>query len=586
MGRIPQEIIDQILDRTDIAEVISGYIQIKKAGRSFKANCPFHNEKTPSFVISPDKQIYHCFGCGVGGNAINFVMTYENMEFPEAVRILADKAGVEVPSYDANRSEGPSLSSRLYEVNDMAAEFYEKVLRSPAGAKALEYLTKRGISGEILKQFRIGYAPDEWEALRKYSLSRKVSDDMLRKAGLSIPSEKGKNDYDRFRGRITFPIFNERGSIVGFGGRVLDASLPKYINSPETVVYSKSNILYGLNFSRKGIRENSHVLIVEGYMDVIMPFQYGLNNLVAASGTALTAHQASMLKKYTDTAVMIFDSDQAGEAAALRGLDILIENGINVRIVTLPQGDDPDTFLRKNGKEKFAEIVELAKGLFDYKLDLMIKRLGQRDIGGIVDEMLPTISRISNEVVKSDYLRRLAERLGIHEGSVRHEMSKVKSDYSYHFSSEEKAPRSPASYRSSELYLLGLAVSSKGMFERIEKELGLDNFRDKDVAQVFVAAGDLYRNGTEEITPGKLVSRLKNDERAREALMQAMAKAEITQDHGKALEDCIMCVRKETRDEVLKDLNSRLKEAQEKKDNAEITKLVARISKIHKEKVA
>jgi len=590
MGLIPQETIDQVLDKTDIVEVVSGYIQLKKSGRNFKACCPFHNEKTASFMVSPDKQIYHCFGCGAGGNVIGFVMKYENMDFPEAVRTLASKAGVHIPEYRQEGEKGPSIGARLYEVNTIAATFYQNTLRSTRGKKALEYLKGRDISPDSLGEFRIGYAPQEWDALRKYCESKKVPGGLLRKAGLAIQSEKGRSDYDRFRNRITFPIFNERGNIVAFGGRVMDDSLPKYINSPETPLYSKSNVLYGLNFSKRGIRQRGFAVIVEGYMDVIIPFQNGVDNVVATSGTALTPRQVGMLKKYTDTAVMVFDSDQAGEAASLRGLDILVAHGLNVRIATLPRGQDPDSFVRKSGGAEFLELAEKAEGLFEYKLGLLIKKLGEKNIGGIVDEMLPTISKVDNAVTQSDYLRRLAERLSIHEASLRYEMGKVKPDYSYHYDSEAKVDKRSRNYRSSEIHLLGLAITEKRFFEKVDNELGLDKFRDPAVLKVLSELGVLFREGESSVNPGKLVSRFEKDEDAKAAIMQALAKADITTDPEKVLSDCMFCVRKENWEEESKKLTLRMKEVS---DPAEIMDLARKIKEIkdklnniHKQKVA
>ena len=585
MANIPQEIIDQVLDRTDIVEVISECIQLKKAGRSFKANCPFHNEKTPSFVVSPDKQIYHCFGCGAGGNVINFVMKYENMEFPEAVRKLASRAGVELPRYREESSEASSLAGQIYEANKIAATFFQNNLRSDKGKKAFEYLKSRGVELSTMSEFSIGYAPAEWEALGKYCISKKISADLLRKAGLTIPSEKGKNDYDRFRDRITFPIFNERGYIVAFGGRVMDASLPKYINSPETPVYSKSATLYGLNFSKKGMREKEYAILVEGYMDVVIPFQFGVNNIVATSGTALTPRQVAMLKKHAKKAVLIFDADQAGEAASLRGFDVMIENGMDVLIATLPKGEDPDTYVRTNGKQAFEDAAAGAKDIFTYKIELLIKKFGAKNIGPIVDEMLPTISKVEDAVMKSEYLKKLAERLGIHEASLRYEMGKVKTDYSYRYETEGKVDRSSRNYKSSEIHLLGLAVTDKKDFERIKLDMGLDMFRDTAVRAVAALAEEFYAKGEERISPGKMLSRLEHDEDAKAALVQALAKADITQEREKALTDCIFCVRKENREEQLKALMGRLKEAQASNDHEGIRLLVTQIDKIHKEKV-
>ena len=583
---IPQEIIDQILDRLDIVEVISGYIPLKKAGRNFKACCPFHNEKTPSFVVSPDKQIYHCFGCNAGGNAIGFAMKYEHMDFPEAISMLAGKTGVELPRYQKDSGPAASLAARLYEINKLAATYYQNVLRSEKGKRALEYLKKRDIAGDMLSEFRLGYAVEEWEAFRKYCAAKKVPSDLLKQAGLTIPSEKRKGDYDRFRNRITFPIFNERDHIVAFGGRVMDDSLPKYINSPETAIYSKSSILYGLNFSKRSIREKGCAIIVEGYLDVIIPFQYGITNVVAASGTALTPRQVSILKKYTNTAVMVFDADQAGEAASLRGLDILIANGMNVKIATLPEGEDPDSFVRKRGKESFESVVDSANDLLTYKTDLLIAKLGSGNVGAIVDEMLPTISKVQNSVVQSDYLKKLAERLGIHEGSLRYEMGKVRPDYVPPYESEAKIDPPSRNYRNSELHLLGMAILNRKMYDRIKDELGLDKFQDESVKKVIAVVGEFFAKDEKEINPGKLLNRLESDRSAHDAVIQAIAKADIAQDPNKALEDCICCVRRENREDELKELTLKLKKAQRDHDDTEMQRLLRRIDKIHKEKVA
>lgn len=582
---IPQETIDRVLDRTDIAEIIAGYIQLKKAGRNFKACCPFHNEKTPSFVVSPDKQIYHCFGCHAGGNVINFVMKYESLEFPEAVRMLASRAGVELPRRENNVSARNSISSTIYEINKAAAEFYHKTLLSDKGKKAMVYLKERGLEKSTLSEFNIGYSPDEWEALKKYFLARKIPADLLRKAGLCIPSEKGKGDYDRFRNRIMFPVYNERGSVVAFGARVMDKSLPKYINSPETPVYSKSEVLYGLNFSKRGIRDAGCAILVEGYTDVVIPFQNGVTNIVAASGTALTPRQVSMLRKYTDTCVMVFDSDQAGQAAALRGLDIMVENGMKVKIATLPRGEDPDSFVLRSGKKAFLDMTAAACDLFDYKLALLSGRLGTRDIGGIVDEMLPTISKVENAVVQSDYLRRLAEKLGVHEASLRYEMGKVRPDYTYRYSKEAEVDRSSRNYRSSEVHILGLAMLDEGRFRLVEKELGIGCFQDPDVRKVMEVVRSSFDKCQGGVNPGKLLSRMEKDEGAKAALVQALAKADITKDPDRALKDCIFCVKKENREGRLKDLTLQLKKAQQTGDDNEIRKILNMINQIHKEKV-
>lgn len=584
MGRFPQELIDQILDRVDIVEVISDYVHLKKNGRNFKTNCPFHNEKTPSFVVSPEKQIYHCFGCGAGGNAISFVMKYESMSFPEAVEILAKGAGVELPRFKASSRQAESVSAKIYEINKVAAGFYLSFLKSERAGGARTYLAARGIGSKTLEEFKIGYAPENWDSFKKYCVRRNISLKLAEKAGLLITGEKGS--YDRFRKRIIFPVFNEKGNVVAFGGRVMDKSLPKYINSPETPVYTKSNVLYGLNFCKRGIREKNYVLIVEGYMDVIIPFQSGINNIVATSGTALTERQVSMLKRYTKTAVMIFDADQAGEAASLRGLDILIENDINVKIVTLPVGEDPDSFIKKKGKDAFDNAVETALGLFEYKLAFLIRKFGPGAIGEISGEMLPTIRKVNNAVVQSDYLKKLAERLGIHEGSLRQEMVKVTSARSRRNEPVSLTTRNKTgNFRTSEIHLLGLACARKEVFKKIQDELGLENFLDESVKKVIQIIGICIASGEKKIAPGKVVARLDGDKNAEAALFEALSKAEITDDPLKAAEDCISHIRKENHKSELKMLTDRLKKAHEIKNSENVSILLEKINILHKKKV-
>jgi DNA primase len=587
MGRIPQGIIDQILDKVDIVEVVSEYVPLKKAGRNFKGCCPFHNEKPPSFVVSPDKQIFHCFGCTAGGNVIGFVMKYENLSFPEAIEMMAERAGIEIPKTNNVSDEASSLVKKLYEVNSIAAEYYQDQLGLPSAKGALDYLKQRGLSDATIKEFKIGYAPDGWENLQQYCKKKNISSEILRKAGLSVKSDKGRNDYDRFRNRITFPIFNERGNIVAFGARIMTDSQPKYLNSPETTVYSKSSVLYGLNFAKTEIRKAERVLIVEGYLDVIMPYQNEIKNIVATSGTALTTRQVALLKKHTDTAVMIFDADQAGEAASLRGLDILIVNGLTVYIATLPEGEDPDSFVKARGGEAFKEEIDKAKDLFDYKLDLLLGKSSGSSIverAKIVNEMLPTISKVANAVIQSAYLEKLALKLQLNESALREEMGKVKPDYSFKYEEKTPTPSVAGNYRESELYLLGLAVLDKDMHDTMISKLGLEMFLDETVKRVMMLLKDFYLN-EQSPTTGKILSRIEDDNSAKEAALQGIAKADIAGDKHQVLFDCIAHIRKENSENELRCLTNRLKQAEAAHDQVAVNELLTKISQLHKEKV-
>ncbi len=367
MGKIPENILNEIQDKCDIVEVISSYIPLKPSGRNFKACCPFHHEKTPSFVVSPDKQIYHCFGCNSGGNVFNFLKEYEKVDFIDAVKMLAEKTGVKLPESRSHGDQDDSLVSVLYSVNDIAANYYSNLLEKlDSSLEPKRYIAKRGLDGAIIKKFRVGYADSSWKALLDYLLGRGIKQDIILKAGLVI---KGKDNsyYDIFRNRVIFPIFDARDKVIGFGARVMDETLPKYINSPETAVYKKGQHLYGLNFAKAHIKERNFAIITEGYLDVITCHQYGVNNTIASLGTALTTEQIRLLKRYTHNIVMLYDADQAGEMASLRGLDLFLEEDMNVKIATLEKGHDPDSFLGKFGKEKLDEIIKKSKSLFTYK---------------------------------------------------------------------------------------------------------------------------------------------------------------------------------------------------------------------------
>ena len=339
-GLIPENILEDILGRVDIVEVISGYIPLKRAGRNFKALCPFHHEKTPSFMVSPDKQIYHCFACGVGGNAFNFLMQYERLEFPEAVEALARKAGVNLPKDQKQDQRAVSLITQLYKINELAADFYAHNLISSQGSSARSYFLKRGLKDETIKTFNLGFAHDRWDLLINYLRAKGISLSLLEKAGLVLAKEGG-GYYDRFRNRLIFPILDIKSRVLGFGARVLGDALPKYMNSPETPIYIKGKNVYGLNFAHEAIREEDAVVVVEGYLDFIIPYQAGVHNIVASLGTAFTPDQAKLLKRYTHNVVMVYDADKAGELASLRSLDIFIDEDMNVKVASLPLGSDP-----------------------------------------------------------------------------------------------------------------------------------------------------------------------------------------------------------------------------------------------------
>ncbi|AYO21054.1 DNA primase [Vibrio owensii] len=390
-GHIPRSFIDDLLARLDIVDIIDARVKLKKKGKNYGACCPFHNEKTPSFSVSQEKQFYHCFGCGAHGNAIDFIMEFERLEFVEAIEELASYLGLDVPREQRSGGggqfkSGPQASSSekrsLYDLMGSIAQFYRNQLKQPASKVAIEYLKDRGLSGEIVQKFGIGYVADEWDLVRKNFGQNKDNQDMLVTGGMLIENDKG-NRYDRFRGRIMFPIRDRRGRVIGFGGRVLGDGTPKYLNSPETPIFHKGKELYGLYEVLQAYREPPRILVVEGYMDVVALAQYGVDYSVASLGTSTTGDHIQMLFRQTNTVVCCYDGDRAGKEAAWRALENALQylkTGNTLKFLFLPDGEDPDSYVRKYGKQAFEQQVEQATPLSSYLFDNLIE-LHQINLG-------------------------------------------------------------------------------------------------------------------------------------------------------------------------------------------------------------
>ncbi|TON88948.1 DNA primase [Vibrio parahaemolyticus] len=392
-GHIPRSFIDDLLARLDIVDIIDARVKLKKKGKNYGACCPFHNEKTPSFSVSQEKQFYHCFGCGAHGNAIDFMMEFERLEFVEAIEELASYLGLDVPREQRSGSggggqfnSGPQASSSekrsLYDLMGSIAQFYRNQLKQPSSKVAIEYLKDRGLSGEIVQKFGIGYVADEWDLVRKNFGQNKDNQDMLVTGGMLIENDKG-NRYDRFRGRIMFPIRDRRGRVIGFGGRVLGEGTPKYLNSPETPIFHKGKELYGLYEVLQAHREPAQILVVEGYMDVVALAQYGVDYSVASLGTSTTGDHIQMLFRQTNTVVCCYDGDRAGKEAAWRALENALQflkTGNTLKFLFLPDGEDPDSYVRKYGKAAFEQQIEQATPLSSYLFDNLIE-LHQINLG-------------------------------------------------------------------------------------------------------------------------------------------------------------------------------------------------------------
>ena len=414
---IPQRIIEEVQAANDVVEVVSSYIPLKRAGRSFKACCPFHNEKTPSFFVNPEKQIWHCFGCGAGGGSVNFVMQYERVPFPEAVRILARKAGIAVPETRRGAEDADGGKEALYRLNDFAASWFAQQLwKTATGGRVLGYLRARGVTDPLITEFSLGYAPDAWESLRRAARARGHSDESLLGLGLLMRREEGGKPYDRFRNRLMIPIRDAGGRVIAFSGRVLGDGTPKYMNSPESALFSKSRSLYGIHLAKRAIVEEGRAVVVEGYFDLLALFAAGIRNVVASQGTAFTADHARILRRFAPEVVMSFDADAAGQGAALRSLDALLVEGLRVRVLVLPAGHDPDTFVREKGGEAFRTRIAGAADYFDFLLeDLCRRHDARREVGKarVAAEFLDALARVDDGILRETYRQKLAERLDV-----------------------------------------------------------------------------------------------------------------------------------------------------------------------------
>lgn len=411
---IPDHIIDEIRERADLVEVIGEVVALKKRGKNFVGLCPFHPEKTPSFSVSPEKQMYYCFGCQVGGNVFSFMVEYEKLSFPDAVRALGERTGVEVPDREAVADDP---NAPLYHANRLAAEFYHRYLLESSDAEvARGYLTERGIERQAWETFLLGWAPDEWDALTGEGSRQGIEGQTLIAAGVAARSEKTGGIYDRFRGRLCFPIRSIGGKVIALSGRRLDDEEPKYLNSSDTAVFSKGRTLFNLDLARSQIRREGAVIVVEGNFDLVGLYQAGFRNVVAPLGTAMTSVQARILKRYTSTAYLAYDGDTAGERSAFRASDLLLAAGFAVRVVSLPEGRDPDDVIRDGGAEAFGALVEAGQDVIDAKLDVVRSRVDLTDVmkkRRAISRLLKSVKLVPDPVTQSLYLDKIAIGLGV-----------------------------------------------------------------------------------------------------------------------------------------------------------------------------
>jgi DNA primase len=523
--KIPRGFSEELLNQADILRIVGDYVSLKKAGSNYKACCPFHNEKTPSFNVNPSKGIFKCFGCGKGGNAITFVMEIEGAPFPEAVKIVAEKCGIAVPVVaDDQRDyeERDRQRADLLQLNAWATEFFEQTLTETAeGRRGLAYLGGRGITEATQKQFRLGYAPNSWDALSGFLRSRGASTAQIERSGLVTLKESG-GFYDRFRGRLMFPICDTQGRVVAFGGRIIGEGEPKYLNSPETAVYTKGQHLFGLGYSRDSIRNKEFAILVEGYLDFLIPFQEGVRNLVASLGTALTENQVRLLGRYTRKIVVNFDPDSAGVAATKRSLELLLGEGFKVNVLTLPDNLDPDEFIRARGADGYLRLLKNSQPFLDYIVEQAVGANDQKSPSGKVEtinSILPYLKLVKDRIERSEQFERIADRLKIDSKLIRQEFRKAAETRQEKVS--ERAVIASVAVKPAERKLLEILLNCQPIRRLLSMKINEEDYFGLRTEKLFHTIFEFERQQVEISYPA-LSQQLGDEELASDLLPQLM----------------------------------------------------------------
>ena len=545
--------LQEIKDRIDIVDLISEYVNLKKAGQNWKGLCPFHSEKTPSFTVSPAKQIFHCFGCGTGGDIFTFLVQHENLTFPESLNMLAKKAGV-VLKTDKRSSAQAGEKETLINIHKYALQFFQQHL--PNNTNALSYLEKRGISRDVQNMFSIGYAPKSWNALLNFLTRKGYKPEIIKKAGLAVQGAKGH--YDTFRDRIIFPIYDLRGDVIAFGGRSIDGSDPKYLNSPETPIFNKSKVLYGLDRAKDSIKHDKYALFMEGYTDVITAHIYGFSNAVAPLGTAFTPEHGKLIKRFTDRVILVFDSDQAGKKAAKKAAAILLEAGTNVKILSFPDKEDPDSFLKKNGKDAFSRLLEHPLSIIDF----IVNQGGEKHL--LADEAFEIISKIPNDILLDEYLIMLADKLNVNEQRVRDRFKKIRNRG--HRKPEQQARVRPRQLPVNEEYLIKLLIQQPEKIEEITGKLSTTDFKDESLRNIFKK----IQEGTADFN--QLIADSEGEEKN---ILTKISLDDDFENPEKVLADCIKSLKDNQRAVILQELQQKMRQAEQQK-NTELVKTLQR----------
>ena len=558
--------ISTLRERSNLIEIVSDYVSLKKSGKNYKGLCPFHSEKTPSFMVNGEKQIFHCFGCGEGGNVFTFLMKIKNLTFPEAVEELAKRYGMKLTPRELSERKKKEFEKKdiLLELNSIASEYFHNLLQSKKGEQARQYLLKRGIQQEIIEEHRLGYSLDQWDGLVRYLKEKKISLDFASEVGLVIPKKK-EGWYDTFRNRIMFPIFDLHHRPIGFGGRLLKDGEPKYINSPESILYHKGETLYGIQVAKRYISEKDYVIIVEGYFDLLMLHQYGVKNSVATLGTALTLQHIRTLKRYTKNLYTVFDADEAGFQASIRALPLFLDEDVEGKLIMLPKGEDPDDFLRKGNYKEFQRMIAQPIPLIDFFLERLAISCDLNTIEGKVKmakEAIGMLNRISDPIKRNLYIKALAEKIDIRE-SVLHDIIKQPSKGIERLEGDSKRKVQGRTFPKSEQMLIQLMIHNPEFIAPIIEENIFQEFQNINLKTIGKEIENIYlRKGRIEIA--EILSGLSQDLKN---LLSELTFDEFQLDREKAekvLRDCIRKIKEERLKKDKIELLKKIREAEQK----------------------
>jgi DNA primase len=582
-GYFTPELIDQIRDANDIVDLISEYVPLKKRGKTYVGLCPFHVEKDPSFNVIPTKQIFYCFGCQEGGNVIHFLMKHEKLGFVEAVKLLAKRAHIPLPRKDVDKQKAETLD-KLYYANQAANEYFLKNLyRETPGSGARRYLKKRGFNYDTMKLFSLGFAPPDWEGLIRFAQAKGIEPKVLSQAGLAVAREEDAGYYDRFRNRITFPIFSLSEKIVGFGGRVLeDKDEPKYLNSPETPIYQKGKILYGLHLSKDQIRQKGSAILVEGYVDLISLYQAGIKNVVASSGTAFTPDQARLLSRYAEKVFLFFDADTAGQSATFRSVDLLFSEGLEVFVVSLEQGEDPDSFVRKFGKEAVERKIEQARSFIDFKYESLgrdFSQLSLREQEMVIRDLAETAKRITDDIRKNLFVKKIAQIFKVDEPTIFKVVGKKMPSTVHSPQSTVGKIQDESSLKGEEKIergILRLLMEDKKLLRTTTAKLGSDDFSTLEHREIF----ELIK-AEKKFSPASLMDKTDN-EKTKELIAQIAALDLGPAEPSILLTDHLKALNKLKTDKRMKTLKDNIKRALQDRDMETANRLTKEFEKLKK----